>query len=222
MPRRRRRYRPHLSPVDPDPPPSPPAQHLPPGAWTLPVEPTSPLPIATFRDALTVVLELSDRFRFVHTAIVLDASHLVLDLTAFTDPTVHTIAGAVAWSGELLRRPVAEKLLLCSIDRTIGARFVASDRTFYARLSETAADAGIEVLDWIRGDGERFRSLAFATDPHHAWPGDPLAERLANLAMMAEHEHHRHHQHDDHFEPDEPAEPDDHGWRDERDSTDDP
>jgi len=179
MPRRRRHPRPHPSALHrPD-------NDLGPGSRP---RLGAPMHIATFRDALVVGLELSEELPFAHAAVVLDASHLVLDLTAFTDPAAHSIAEAVAWSGELLRDARAEKLLLFSVDAVVGTRFEASDLLFFERLTGTGAAAGIEVLDWIRTDRTRFRSLAFATDPHRAWPGDPPAERLANLTMMAENE----------------------------------
>lgn len=125
---------------------------------------SKPLHLRGFADAVSAVLGLHDRFGYAHAAALVDDDGRVWDLTTFTDPKLHTEDSALDWADcFLLNHEGPTGLILLSAVHG-GTRELRDEhvRKFHL-VRKTFGEHGIEVLDWLRFDGEWIRSLAFTT-----------------------------------------------------------
>lgn len=127
------------------------------------------LAIRGFADAVAQAFALHRQFGYCHGAACLDDSGRLRDLTVFTDPEVHTVDSALDWAFCMV---VNDERFTRMVVFSTGAQPVVEpsegDLALFRVMRNAFAGEGVEVVDWIRCDGENVRSLAF-TEREDAW-----------------------------------------------------
>lgn len=132
--------------------------------------------IERFADACSAALGLHDRFGFCHAAACLDGEGRVLDLTVFTDPAVHTVETSLEWAFcTAPDYPGFTRLVAFSTGGDPVTESSEADLALLRVMRRAFESEGVDVVDWIRCDGENVRSMAF-TERSDAWGHEPQDE----------------------------------------------
>ncbi len=132
---------------------------------------TEPIVVHGFGDAVAVLMGMHDRFGHAHAAVALDAGGTVRDLTAFTADW-HTIDTALSWVDCMITNdPAIARLVLLSAVQEDPTVLQESHVALFESARTVFGSRGVEVVDWIRFDGENFHSIgiALAGDDPNPW-----------------------------------------------------
>ena len=133
------------------------------------------LVIRGFADAAMTAFALHEEFGFCHAGACLDDLGNVRDMTMFTDPGTHTVESALDWAFcWTMNDDHFTHLVVFSTGSEPVADPSEGDLALFRLMRSAFGRHGIEVLDWIRCDGENVRSLAF-TERSDAWNGAAAA-----------------------------------------------
>jgi len=114
-------------------------------------------------DAAMMAFELAESFRQAHTAAVLDRKGRVLDMTVFTRLD-HTHRTALDWAGcAVLNRARAEAIVLFSIGPEPVDELREDDVREFEHMRRVFGQRDVRIIDWIRCDGEKMRSIGLST-----------------------------------------------------------
>jgi hypothetical protein len=140
-------------------------------------------PIRSLREALATAMGLADDFAYAQAMALLDRRGRTLELILFTDPQRHTPDDAIGWAGcRIFDLSTAQRLVLLSIGVTTDLS--DDDVAWFVQRRARFAEVDVDLVDWIRTDGDSFRSVAYAIDPDHAWASDPPDRRAADLRLL--------------------------------------
>ena len=141
----------------------------------MPIVPV-PKSVVSFRDALGLVLELSDEFAFAQAVLVTDRANRCIDFMVFTEVGDGLATGLRWLSRRIAMYPCRSRVLLISV-RSIDELCVAErDLADYRFAEHTIGALGAVLRDWIETDGEVVRSYAYLTNPNTTWSAEALAE----------------------------------------------
>lgn len=130
------------------------------------------LAIRGFADAALTAMGLHERFGFCHAVACLEEDGQVVDLTMFTDPELHDVDTALEWAYCLgLNESRFCRLVVFSTGVAAVTEPSEGDLALFRLMRRIFREDGIEVVDWIRCDGENVRSLAL-TERSDAWGGE--------------------------------------------------
>ncbi len=163
--------------------------------------PASTTPILSLLDAIAMVDEIvgwatppsparrTGPTASLHGVLVLDDDHEIIDLHTGQERGRYpfTLDDIATWAQRRAELdPRGTKLVFLSAGladiRTLDERTISR----YQQLCRGAARAGVEVLDWILADAERFRSMAYAVHPHQAWSTQPIDQRAEMLRLLVD------------------------------------
>ena len=150
----------------------------------------SPYDVATFRDAIGLSLELSCYHRQARFALLSDHDHQAVHLLAHLDDQGPPRSMAVDLAADEPQRwgrtaDEGGSLLVISIDEADQLGFDPVERAAYFSCRAELARHRLTLRDWMRTDGDRFVSAAYAWHPATAWPDDLPSIRRADRAMVA-------------------------------------
>jgi hypothetical protein len=128
------------------------------------------LTITCFDEAAGTALELAELFDRAHASAVLDRDGKLVDLMIYTDDEA-TIASSLVWAGGVMvAHPEAAAVVLFSVGEDDVGSVHEHETQLFHQAKAGFAQRGVELLDWITGDDEQFRSLAITCGIEANWP----------------------------------------------------
>ena len=117
-------------------------------------------PIRTFTEAVEEAFVMVERFRHVHTAVLLDDAGGVLDITAFTSRRRHTHETALDWASCAISNDdrIARMVLISTVKDPW--EICERDIALFRVMRDVFGRRGVNVLDWIKVNRDGVRSMA--------------------------------------------------------------
>jgi hypothetical protein len=123
------------------------------------------LEITSFTDAIALAFGVRRRFCHGHTAVLLDSSGRVVDLTVFRLPD-SSIDTALDWAGcfAACEGTVRRIVLVSAVGERVDHEPVDAEVDALRAARARFTDLGVLVVDWLQCDGNVVRSIDLAAD----------------------------------------------------------